>query len=127
MQYDLARVRELNSAIDPLPVERNGKRGGEGKKKEKGKKCNFGFNGSEKYCGSLCNGVYMYIYIYRGGVFLFFFYSFLYILFFFHPLSPAFVFTGTKCAAKRLLRFRSRAAARSTLDVIGGLVENSFL
>lgn len=91
MQYDLARVRELNSAIDPLPVERNGKRGGEGKKKEKGKKCNFGFNGSEKCCGSLCNGVYMYIYIYRGGVFLFFFYSFLYILFFF-TLSPLLLF-----------------------------------
>lgn len=48
----ISRVRELNSAID-APVERNGKRvEGRGKKKEKGKKCNFGFNGSEKCCGS---------------------------------------------------------------------------
>lgn len=79
----ISRVRELNSAID-APVERNGKRGGEGekkKKKEKGKKCNFGFNGSEKCCGSR-----VMVYVYRGGVFLFFFYSFLYILFFFTPL-----------------------------------------
>lgn len=33
----ISRVRELNSAID-APVERNGKRGGEGEKKKKRKK-----------------------------------------------------------------------------------------
>lgn len=96
---------------------------GRGKKRKKEKNVISDLTG-RKNAADPC--VMVYIYIYRG-VFLFFFYSFLYILFFFHPLSPAFVFTGTKCAAKRLLRFRSRAAARSTLDVIGGLVENSFL
>lgn len=88
MQYDLARVRELNSAIDPLPVERNGKRGGEGKKKRKKEKNVISDLTGRKNAADPC--VMVYIYIYRG-VFLFFFYSFLYILFFF-ILSPLLLF-----------------------------------
>lgn len=58
-----------------------------------------------------CNGVYIAVVFFSSSSIVF------YIFFFFSP--PVFVFTGTKCAAKRLLRFRPRAAARSTLDVIG--------
>lgn len=93
MQYDLARVRELNSAIDPLPVERNGKRGGEGKKKRKKEKNVISDLTGRKNAADPCVMVYIYIYI---AVFFSSSSIVFYTFFFFSPPLPCFCFYRNK-------------------------------
>lgn len=96
MQYDLARVRELNSAIDPLPVERNGKRGGEGKKKRKKEKNVISDLTGRKNAADPCVMVYICIYIYIAVVFFSSSSIVFYTFFFFSPSLPCFCFYRNK-------------------------------